>query len=143
MKTILNILIFSLFIGQALAKKPVRIEYYPSGEVRAKFYNVKKYNAVSATYYYENGNVEQKGYYLNGSKHGKWTQFDTDGKKIASALFIRGMRHGKWYRWDSAGGLQYIIHYREGETLTYSVWNDSKPTVYDVPSLQRENATNN
>ncbi len=70
----------------------VLLQYYPSGQIKAKieYKNGQKHGHI--TIYYPDGKIKVQGKYKNGQKHGRWIFYDKAGNKISEEKWKNGQR---------------------------------------------------
>ena len=124
------------------------IDFYATGELRAKGTYSNNRRSGSWTFYFKNGNIEQRGGFLNGRFNGTWlwyyesgaiwreenyfngkedgyaVEYNETGSIISSGNYITGEKDGEWvyHVGDHREEGKYIIGLREGQWLYY--YND-------------------
>ncbi len=120
------------------------INYYPSGQVKAKGNYVNGNKNEEWVWFYSNGQEKQKGWYANGSKEGKWEYYYENGKLKLIESYLNGSLNGErtWYYpngtlevqyqyafgklngnttyYDGNGVIQHIRLYTHGKFVGYS-----------------------
>ena len=102
-------------------KKGAWIDFYTSGEVRAKGLYQNNQRSSAWTFYYRTGGIEQKGRFERGRYQGLWTWYFPNGNVWREERYFNGREDGEFIEYDQVGNIltkgDYISGEREGEWI--------------------------
>lgn len=108
-------------IDEQGTRKGAWIDFYPSGEVRAKGDYQNNLRSGSWTFYFRSGGIEQKGRFERGRYQGLWTWYYPNGNTWREESYFNGKEDGMFVEYDHAGNIltkgDYINGEKEGEWI--------------------------
>jgi len=111
------------------------IDFYTTGEVRAKGTYVNNQRSGLWTFYYRSGSIEQKGRFERGRFQGAWTWYYPNGNVWREERYMNGREDGEFVEYDQSGDIlargQYINGEKDGEWI-YQVGDHSERGSYVI-----------
>ncbi|MBA7518801.1 hypothetical protein ES705_10874 [subsurface metagenome] len=97
------------------------INYYTSGEIRAKGNNKNNQREGKWLFYFENGKIEQEGNYRKGKENGLWKWYYDSGEIFIEEEFYNGKEEGIYSEYNKFGNVisegEYFDGEKEGEWI--------------------------
>lgn len=116
-------------------KRGAWIDYYPTGELRAKGTYLDNRQSGNWTYYYPSGTVEQRGKFEKGRYRGIWNWYYPNGKVWREESYFSGREDGIFVEYGSDGSIltkgDYISGEKEGEWI-YQVGDHQEKGSYVI-----------
>jgi len=111
------------------------IDYYTTGEIRAKGTYQNNLRSGNWTYYFHTGGIEQKGRFERGRYQGLWIWHYSNGNTWREESYFNGREDGMFVEYDRAGGIltkgDYISGEKEGEWI-YQVGDHQERGSYVI-----------
>ena len=111
------------------------IDFYPTGETRAKGQYTNNQRSGSWSYYFRSGALEQKGRFERDRYRGTWTWYYPNGNVWREEAYFNGREDGIFVEYDLEGNIltkgDYISGEREGEWI-YQVGDHTEKGNYVI-----------
>ena len=102
-------------------KKGSWIDFYGSGEIRAKGVYQNNQRSGKWTFYYRTGGIEQTGKFQRGRYNGLWIWYYSNGNTWREESYFNGREDGLFVEYDRGGNIltrgDYISGEKEGEWI--------------------------
>ncbi len=109
------------------------IDFYGSGEIRAKGVYQNNQRSGKWTFYYRTGGIEQTGKFQRGRYNGLWIWYYSNGNTWREESYFNGREDGLFVEYDRGGNIltrgDYISGEREGEWI-YKVGDHQEQGSY-------------
>ena len=111
------------------------IDFYISGEVRAKGTYQNNLRSGPWTFFYRSGSIEQKGRFERGRYHGSWYWYYANGNTWREERYFNGREDGEFVEYDRVGIIltkgDYISGEKEGPWI-YQVGDHEERGEYMI-----------
>jgi len=91
------------------------IDFYPTGEVRARGTYTNNQRTGTWTFYYPSGQVEQRGQFERGRYQGQWNWYYPNGNLWREESYFNGREDGQFVEYDQSGKILTSGNYVSGE----------------------------